>query len=112
MARVAIIGVGAVGARLARQLVSTDADEVVLRDEDHARAEMVAQSLGERSRVDTSGLTAPLDVDVVVLAGRPRVHAKQAAALLAGGAPIVSRFPQLAPTSKLTLISFSQQSLS
>ncbi|NCY15599.1 MAG: hypothetical protein EBX39_02315 [Actinobacteria bacterium] len=90
MARVAIIGVGAVGARLARQLVSTDADEVVLRDEDRARAEMVAQSLGERSRVDTSSMTAPLDVDAVVLAGRPRVHAAQAEALLAGGAPIVS----------------------
>jgi predicted dinucleotide-binding enzyme len=90
MARVAIIGVGAVGARLARQLVSTDADEVVLRDEDQSRAEMVAQSLGERSRVDTAALTAPLDVDVVVLAGRSLVHAAQAEALRAGGAPIVS----------------------
>jgi len=90
MARVAIIGVGAVGARLARQLVSTDADEVVLRDEDPARAAMVAQSLGERSRVDSSAMTAPLDVDVIVLAGRSRVHADQAEAMLGFGIPIVS----------------------
>jgi hypothetical protein len=111
MARVAIIGVGAVGARLARQLVSTDADEVVLRDEDHARAEMVAQSLGERSRVDTSGLTAPLDVDVVVLAGRPRVHAKQAAALLAGGAPIVSVSDDLSDVRGLLALDRQARSL-
>lgn len=90
MARVAIIGVGAVGARLARQLVSTDADEVVLRDEDPARAAMVAQSLGERSRVDRAALTAPLDVDAIVLAGRSRVHARQAEELLSAGVPIVS----------------------
>ncbi|MBU6329309.1 MAG: NAD(P)-binding domain-containing protein [Acidobacteria bacterium] len=90
MARVAIIGVGAVGARLARQLVSTDADEVVLRDVDRARLDMVAQSLGERARIDTAELTAPIDADVVVLAGRARVHADQADALLAGGAPIVA----------------------
>ena len=90
MARVGIIGVGAVGARLARQLVSTDADEVVLRDERVERAELVAQSLGERSRVDRGAMDAPLDVDVVVLAGRARVHAAQAAAFVRRGTHVVS----------------------
>ena len=48
--RVAMIGVGAVGTRLARQLVSGDEScEVVLRDEQEARVQAVAESLGERA---------------------------------------------------------------
>ena len=52
MTRVGILGVGAVGARLARQLVSTDVDEVVIRDDSVSRAELVATSLGDAATVD------------------------------------------------------------
>ena len=44
MTRIGIIGLGAVGARLARQLVSTDVDEVVIRDDSLSRAELVGNS--------------------------------------------------------------------
>ncbi len=90
MTRVGIIGVGAVGARLARQLVSTDVDEVVIRDASPQRAEMVAQSLGETARVDKRALTDPLEADVVVLAGPARVHADQAVTFLRAGTHVVS----------------------
>ena len=59
MTRIGIVGVGAVGARLARQLVSTDVDEVVLRDESLNRAEQVAAASGEGASVDRGGLTEP-----------------------------------------------------
>lgn len=90
MARIGIIGVGAVGARLARQLVSTDSDSVVLRDENRARAELVAQSLGEKASIDTGSLDSPLDVDVAVLAGPARTHVDQAARFIRAGVSVVS----------------------
>jgi hypothetical protein len=88
--RVGIIGAGAVGARLARQLVSTDIDEVVLRDESSNRAEMVARSLGDAASVDAGAMTDPLDVDVVVLAGPGRVQADHATAFVRAGQHVVS----------------------
>jgi hypothetical protein len=88
--RIGIIGVGAVGARLARQLVSTDVDDVVLRDESLNRAELVARSLGDAATIASGAMTEPLDVDVVVLAGPGRVQAEQAAAFLRAGQHVVS----------------------
>jgi hypothetical protein len=88
--RVGILGVGAVGARLARQLVSTDVDEVVIRDDSVSRAELVATSLGEAATVDRGAMTDPLDVDIVVLAGPGRVQAGQAAVFVRAGQPVVS----------------------
>jgi len=88
--RVGILGVGAVGARLARQLVSTDVDEVVIRDESLSRAELVANSLGEAATVDRSPLDAPIDADIVVLAGPARVQAAQAATFLRRGVDVVT----------------------
>ena len=90
MTRVGIIGVGAVGARLARQLVSTDVDEVVLRDDSVSRAEMVATSLGDAARVDRSAMTDPIDADLVVLCGPGREQAGQAPVFLRAGQDVVS----------------------
>ena len=90
MTRVAILGVGAVGARLARQLVSTDVDEVVVRDESVSRAELVARSLGESATVDRAPLDAEIDADIVVLAGPARVQAEQAARFVRAGVDVVS----------------------
>jgi hypothetical protein len=90
MARIGIIGVGAVGARLARQLVSTDSDSVILRDESRTRLELVAESLGEKASIDTGSLDSVLDVDVVVLAGPARTHVEQAARFVHAGISVVS----------------------
>ena len=90
MTRVGILGVGAVGARLARQLVSTDVDEVVIRDDSVSRAELVATSLGDAATVDRGAMTDPLDADIVVLAGPGRVQAGQAAVFVRAGQHVVS----------------------
>lgn len=78
------------GARLARQLVSTDADQVVLRDESRSRLEMVAQSLGENATIDRGAIDDPLDVDVVVLAGPGRTQAALAARFVRAGIHVVT----------------------
>lgn len=90
MTRVGIVGVGAVGARLARQLLSTGVDEVVVRDELPERLSAVARSLGDAARLDDGAPTEPLDVDVVVLAGASPGHADQARTFLRRGQPVVS----------------------
>ncbi|WP_208029376.1 saccharopine dehydrogenase family protein [Rhabdothermincola sediminis] len=89
--RVAVLGAGAVGARLARQLVSTEqVSEVVLRDPNRSRLEDVARSLGEGAIADQSGLLEPLDAEVVVLAGDPGAHDVLAARFLRADQHVVS----------------------
>lgn len=89
-ARLGIIGVGAVGARVARQLVSVDDATVVLRDESRGRLEMVASSLGENASVDRGALDDPLDVDAVVLAGPARTQVPLAERFVRAGVPVVT----------------------
>lgn len=89
--RVAVLGVGAVGTRLARQLISTEGvAEVVLRDERDVRVAAVAASLGDRSRVDAQPYDAPLDVDAVVLAGPAGTHERLARRFLADDRSVIS----------------------
>lgn len=90
MARLAILGAGAVGARAARQFVSVDDHEVVLRDESRARAELVASSLGDRATVDRGALDAPIDADLVVLAGPGRSQLDAARAMVRAGVSVIS----------------------
>lgn len=88
--RVAVLGVGAVGARAARQLLSSDGvDAVVLRDPDEERLEAVRQSLGTGALVDPSP-SGPPDADLVVLALPPGCHGREARAALAVDVPVVS----------------------
>ena len=101
MARIAILGVGAVGARLARQLVSTDDDEVVLRDERRSRVEVVATSLGERATIDHGALDDPLDADVVVLAGPARTQTHLAEQFVRRGIHVVSTTDDLTDVRSL-----------
>jgi hypothetical protein len=86
--RVALVGAGAVGARAARQLVSTDAVESVLvSDVDEERAQGVIASLGEdRARV----VPEPSDVDVVILATPGDHHAEMARKFVGDGVAVVS----------------------
>lgn len=88
--RAAVVGVGAVGARVARQLVSSaDIDEggLVIVDPDQRRVAAVCASLGPAVR---AGSDASLDgADVVVLAS-PSGHRRLAEEALSGGAHVVS----------------------
>lgn len=90
MARVGILGVGAVGARVARQLLTTGVDEVVVRDADPERAATVVRSLGEGAVVDDAPLEADLDADVMVLAGPGRTQVAAAARVVRAGRSVVS----------------------
>jgi hypothetical protein len=86
--RVALVGAGAVGARAARQLVSTDAVEFVLvTDVDDERAHGLVASLGEEH---SSVVQEPTDVDVVILATPGGHHADMARQLVNDGMAVVS----------------------
>jgi hypothetical protein len=86
--RAAVIGVGAVGARAARQLVSTDVvTSVVLDDEQSDRASGAAHAMGERAH---AARAEPADVDVVVLATPHGTHVDQAKRFVDAGVPVVS----------------------
>lgn len=89
--RVAVVGLGAVGARAARQLASTEGvDEVLLRDRDDGRRREVADSLGAVATAEPPSVTAPPDADVVVLALPSGDHAAEALPLVERGIPVVS----------------------
>jgi hypothetical protein len=95
--RAAVVGAGAVGARLARQLVSTEQlASIVVRDERLSRREAVAASLGAHSNADSGAYTDPVDADVVVLAGPAGTHLAQARAFLARNQHVVSVSDDLA----------------
>lgn len=86
--RVALIGAGAVGARAARQLVSTSTvDSVLVTDVDRERAQAIVASLAdERATVATD----VDDVDVAVLALPGALHADLARRYIATQVPVVS----------------------
>lgn len=85
------MGVGAMGARCARQLVSTPSvSSVILRDPDHGRTVEVQASLSETSIADSSGIDDPVDADVVVLAGPAGTQLPAARLHLGRGAHIVA----------------------
>ncbi|MBK5221425.1 MAG: Gfo/Idh/MocA family oxidoreductase [Acidimicrobiia bacterium] len=89
--RIAVVGVGAVGARAARQLVSsTEVGTVVLRDIDDTRVETAARSLGSTAVADLGPHTTPLDVEVVVLATPAGTHVELAKELLGRNISVVS----------------------
>jgi saccharopine dehydrogenase-like NADP-dependent oxidoreductase len=89
--RIAVVGLGAVGARAARQLVSTaEVKAVVLRDLRPARVDEVAASLGSSAIVERPPYGAPPEADVVILAGPAGTHVDEARALVARSVPVVS----------------------
>jgi saccharopine dehydrogenase-like NADP-dependent oxidoreductase len=94
--RVAVIGLGAVGTRAARQLASTDeVDEVVLCDLDPARVEEVTSALGPKGRADGGAADALPDADVVILATPCGTQLAAARARVAQGAPVVCTSDQV-----------------
>ncbi len=91
MTRVAVLGVGAVGARVARQLLSSEGvAEVVLRDERQARLTTIARSLGDGATIDPAPFGDPVAGDVVVLAGPAGDHPDLARRCIERGQSVVS----------------------
>jgi hypothetical protein len=83
-----VVGVGAVGARAARQLLSSGF-RVLVTDQRADRERTVLDALGEpAARHD--GDPASVEADVVVLAHGPDPHAPLAGALVRRGIPVVS----------------------
>lgn len=89
--KVAVVGAGAVGARAARQLLSTEGiNQVVLCDPRRDHLGSVVRSLGEGARIDQGDPDSPVDADVVVLAGPPGTHLAAARTAVARGQSVVS----------------------
>ncbi len=89
--RLTVVGAGAVGARLARSLLSDPAVTAVAVDEidDRRRAEVLEALADERASVAAEDHEAH-GADVVVLAQPAGDHVERAQAALAGGAHVVS----------------------
>lgn len=88
--RAVVVGVGAVGARAARQLHSTDGiDDLVVVDADRSRAHQVAASLGVTARAEPWAPAVLDGADVVVIA-LPEDHRRVAEAALERRAHVVS----------------------
>lgn len=88
---IAVLGVGAIGARCARQLVSTPSvGAVVVRDPRPLLATEVAASLGAGAVDDAGGVDDPVDADVVVLAGPAGTQLALARAAVARGIAVVA----------------------
>ena len=67
--RVAVLGAGAVGARVARQLLASDSvDQVLLRDVSSERLARSAGSIGDRVVIEHHPFPATLDADAAFTA--------------------------------------------
>jgi len=90
--RISVVGAGAVGARVARQLASTpQVDEVVVADLDEDRVRAVVASIADPEVVRAGVLDqVGVGADVVVVAVAPGGHREWAERALEQGAGIVS----------------------
>ncbi len=89
--RIAVVGLGAVGTRAARQLASTEeVDHVVLCDTDPSRVAEVARSLGAKAVTDGGSTDALPDADVVVVASPAGTQLAAARSRVAAGLPVVT----------------------
>ncbi|HYF45002.1 MAG TPA: Gfo/Idh/MocA family oxidoreductase, partial [Acidimicrobiales bacterium] len=86
--RIAVVGVGATGARAARQLASTDTVESVLvADADPAQRRKVAELLGERAEASDEAVP---EADVVLVASPAGTQADLATRALRQGSSVVT----------------------
>jgi len=89
--RIAVVGLGAVGSRAARQLVSSEGVEsVILRDVRTERVDEVAASLGPIAVAEHQSITAPPEADAVILATPAGGHADLALELLNRDIAVIS----------------------
>lgn len=89
--RVAVVGCGAVGARAARQLVtSAEVESIVLRDTRAAWLHALAESLGPKAEVQQPPYEDVADVDGIVLATPSAMQPQLAHAAIERGIPVVA----------------------
>ena len=89
--RIGILGAGAVGARVARQLLAGNADtEVIVDDVDRSRLESVVKGLGPRAAALREGALYDQGVDVLVVSAPSGHHTRPARRALAAGVSVVS----------------------
>ena len=89
--KAAVVGCGAVGARVARQLLAmATVDEVVLYDSAGERALAVARALGDNARVEDGGPDELPPVDVAVLATPAQSQLQWAKSAVRRGISVVS----------------------
>lgn len=97
--RVAVVGVGATGARAARQLASTDAvDTVVVADVDPERRRKVADLLGPGAEASVGAVP---EADVVLLATPAGTQADLGAQALRQGSSVVATCDDVGDTRGL-----------
>lgn len=94
-----VVGTGAVGARAARQLASTEGVRVLVHDERSDRAGTVAKAIGDGASAIPHA--EPDVADVVVLATPAGGHARQAARFLRAGVSVVSTSDDLDDVGRL-----------
>lgn len=99
--RVSVVGVGATGARAARQLATSDqVDHLVLSDTDPATVRAVQRAIGERvEAVDT--VSAALSADITVLAVPSRDQPELATEAIRAGSDVVTLADGLADVRRL-----------
>lgn len=91
MRRIGVVGIGAVGARVARQMLATDtATSVVLADPDTERLRSVTRTLGPNAAALTEGRIDDQGVDLVVVAAACGRHLATVRRCIRGGIPVVS----------------------
>jgi len=86
--RISVIGLGATGFNVARQLRSPDVDQLFLHDSDSQRLERIAKSLGPGA-LEVSADDS-VDADVVILATPCDTHVGLARRALESGSHVVS----------------------
>ena len=94
-----ILGAGAVGARVARQLLVADTvDRVVLRDTSADRLAWASRTLGDRASIQHHPFPSSMDADVVVVASPRGTQLAAAQTAVAAGRPTVMVLDDLAET--------------
>ena len=89
--RIVVVGAGAVGARVARQLASTpEVAHVAVVDTDATKRDQVVAAIADRGRVDAAEDWTAAAADVVVLAHTGGTHRRVAEEALERGAHVVS----------------------
>lgn len=89
--KIAVVGVGATGARAARQLAATDAVEAVLaHDTDPDRTRLLHEAMPDRVQIIGEEALLGADVDAVLLATPSGAHLPMARALVGRGVGVIS----------------------
>mgnify|MGYP001825898579 CR=1 FL=1 len=94
--RIGVLGLGAVGARVARQILAThQTSEVVLFDEDRSQLQGVARALGPKASVVSRGVIVDQGSEVLGVATPCGRHLAPVRRALAAGIPAISTSDRL-----------------